>query len=157
MTADQHLETTFCTGWHSWRFGQRLQTAAVRPQTEKVCWYRFGWEHASPIKAKALATRSKITRHDLAQAGLWAKLSDLLILPQEKSFYLAFNGTPGRVWQKRLPPVCVAHMHPPTPCLWHCCPSFTQPLISWQKKEQKILISYWLLMSKSLFKLRWHL
>ncbi len=27
-------------------------------------------------------------------------------------------------------------MHPPTPCLWHCCPPFTQPLISWQKKEK---------------------
>lgn len=25
VTADQQLQETFCTGWHSWRFGQRLQ------------------------------------------------------------------------------------------------------------------------------------
>ena len=47
----------------------------------------FRWEHARPIKAKALVTRSKITRHDLTQAGSWAKLSDLFDTPTKKSFY----------------------------------------------------------------------
>lgn len=133
VTADQHLETTFCTCWHSWRFGQRLQTAIERPQAEKVSRYGFGWEHASPIKAKASAARSKMTRHDLAQAGLRAKLPDLFNCLKQRAFILAFNRTPNRVWhgwRERLLSFSVAHMHPPTPRLWHCCPSFTQPLTS---------------------------
>lgn len=78
MTADQHLEMTFCTCWHSWRFGQRLQTAILRPQAEKVC--RVRWEHARLVKAKASATHSKITCHDLEKAeGLKKAFTELLM------------------------------------------------------------------------------
>lgn len=30
----------------------------------------------------------------------------------------------------------VAHMQPPTPCLWHCCPSLTQPQFSREKRKE---------------------
>lgn len=50
----------------------------MRPQAEKVYLNRFGWEHASPIKAKASASRSEMTCHGLAQAGSREKLLDLV-------------------------------------------------------------------------------
>lgn len=56
---------------------------------------------------------------------------------KNKAFIELHTGTSSRVWHgSAYRPSSVAHMQPPTPCLWHCCPSLTRPQFSREKKKE---------------------
>lgn len=57
---------------------------------------------------------------------------------KNKAFIELHTGTSSRVWHgSAYRPASVAHMQPPTPCLWHCCPVFN-PTPIFQREEEGV-------------------
>lgn len=113
--ADQHLETTSCTCWHSWRFGR-----TARPQAEKVRWV-WGDTGASLHKGERLLGQKKFRVGSIEcntpGLGIEPWLSSM------RGFKSCLAGLEG--WSAYCSSAA-AHMQPPTLCLWHCCPSLNQ-------------------------------